>query len=195
MSAKRMVRGTLILGLGFFSLIAQTLLFRDFLTAFEGNELGIGSFFASWLLWVGLGAVGGRWAAQRLSGLTERFALTALLYLPAFALQHELLLSARSLSGVAAYEVFPFGRMFAVSLIVNAPISFTTGLLFTLACRWAASRSPGVKGSEGETIDAAGLPVARVYILETFGSFIGGLLVTVWLARGLPAERIALVAG
>jgi len=183
------------LGLGFFSLIAQTLLFRDFLTAFEGNELGIGSFFASWLLWVGLGAVVGRWATGRLSGLTERFELTALLYLPAFALQHELLLAARSLSGVSAYEVFPFGRMFAVSLIANAPISFTTGLLFTLACRWAASKPLGVKEAEGETIESAGLPVALVYILETFGSFIGGLLVTVWLARGLPAERIALVAG
>ena len=50
-------RSSLILGLGFFALVAQTLLFRDFLAAFEGSELGVGSFFGSWLLWVGLGAV------------------------------------------------------------------------------------------------------------------------------------------
>ena len=59
----KQLRSVLILGLGFFALVAQTLHFRDFLTAFEGNELGVGSFFGSWLLWVGLGAAIGRVAS------------------------------------------------------------------------------------------------------------------------------------
>ena len=80
-------RAAVVFGLGFFALVAQTLLFRDFLTAFEGSELGVGSFFGSWLLWVGLGAVAGRVAAGRLPGLAERLELTAMLYLPAFLLQ------------------------------------------------------------------------------------------------------------
>ncbi len=176
----KQLRSALILGLGFFALAAQTLLFRDFLAAFEGSELGVGSFFGSWLLWVGLGAVTGRIASQRLPDLTRRFELTVLLYLPAFLLQHYLITHARSLGGVPAYEVYPFGRMFAVGLIANAPISLVTGLLFTLACRW---------WEQGQT-----LPPARVYIVETFGSFFGGVTVTLLLAAGVAGETVICIS-
>ncbi len=69
----RTARYSVVFALGFFALVAQTLLFRDFLAAFEGNELAIGGFFGSWLVWVALGAcvprlarpavrhLGGRW--------------------------------------------------------------------------------------------------------------------------------------
>ena len=174
-------RSALILGLGFFALVAQTLLFRDFLAAFEGSELGVGSFFGSWLLWVGLGAVLGRAAAGRLEGLARRFELTVLLYMPALLVQQALIADARALGGVPAYEVYPFGRMLAVSLVANAPISLVTGLLFTLACRWWERE--------------AALPPARVYMVEALGSFLGGIGVTLLLARGLSAERIIAYAG
>ncbi len=217
------LRPALVFGLGFFSLVAQTLLFRDFLTAFEGNELGVGSFFTSWLLWVGVGALLGRLVAQRTERGPDLCGL-ALLYVPAFLLQHVLLLDARRLAGVSAYEAFPFGRMFAASLLLNAPVSFTTGLLFTLACRWAAGGGPGRTATGGSTrserdggpagVDDApptptsadsatggeerppgrGLPVALVYVLETLGSFVGGLVVTALLAGGLTAERVVLLS-
>ena len=169
-------RSVLILGLGFFALVAQTLLFRDFLTAFEGSELGVGTFFGSWLLWVGLGAVTGRVASRRLECLTRRFELTVLFYIPAFLLQQYLITQARGLGGVAAYEVYPFGRMFAVSMIANAPVSLVTGLLFTLACRWWERESA--------------LPPARVYMLEALGGFLGGIAVTLLLANGVTAESV-----
>ena len=174
-------RSALILGLGFFALVAQTLLFRDFLAAFEGSELGVGSFFGSWLLWVGLGAVLGRAVAGRLGGLVERFELTVLLYIPALVVQQALIADARALGGVPAYEVYPFGRMLAVSLVANAPISLVTGLLFTLACRWWERE--------------AALPPARVYMVEALGSFLGGIVVTLLLARGVCAESIIADAG
>ena len=173
-------RAAVVFGLGFFALVAQTLLFRDFLTAFEGSELGVGSFFGSWLLWVGLGAVAGRVAAGRLPGLAERLELTAMLYLPAFLLQQSLIAHARELGGVSAYEVYPFGRMFVVGLIANAPISLTTGLLFTLACRWWEREQA--------------LPPARVYIVETLGSFAGGIAATPLLAGGVTGESVFCLA-
>ena len=174
------LRSALVLGLGFFALVAQTLLFRDFLTAFEGSELGVGSFFGSWLLWVGLGAVVGRVAARRLAGMTRRFELTVLLYIPAFLLQHYLITQARGLGGVSAYEVYPFGRMAAVSMIANAPVSLVTGLLFTLACRWWEREQA--------------LPPARVYMVEALGSFLGGIVVTLLLASAVTAESVACYA-
>ncbi len=176
----RQFRSALILGLGLFALVAQTLLFRDFLTAFEGSELGVGSFFGSWLLWVGLGAAAGRVISRRLASLTRHFELTVLLYLPAFLVQQYLITHARSLGGVSAYEVYPFERMFTVGMIANAPISLTTGLLFTLACRWWQREQE--------------LPPARVYMVEALGGFLGGVAVTMLLVQDVTAENVICLA-
>ncbi|NLS94560.1 MAG: 4Fe-4S binding protein [Planctomycetaceae bacterium] len=172
----RKLRSALILGLGFFALAAQTLLFRDFLTSFEGSELGVGSFFGSWLLWVGLGAVVGRIVSHRVAGLTKRFELTVLLYLPAFLVQQYLIAHARDLGGISAYEVYPFARMFAIGMVANGPISLTTGLLFTLACRWWEQEQE--------------LPPARVYMVEALGGFLGGVVVTLLLVAQVTAEAV-----
>ena len=130
--APKLARSAVIVALGFFALVAQTLLFREFLIAFEGNELGVGSFFGSWLIWVALGAAVGRIQSRPMVELTRRFELLTLLYVPTFLLQHYTIEHARALGGVTAYEIYPFARMFAVSLLANGPISFVTGFLFTL---------------------------------------------------------------
>ena len=179
-SGRNESRLVVVFALGFFALVAQTLLFREFLTAFEGNELGIGAFFASWLVWVAIGALAGRAESRLHRALTRRFPLAALLYVPAFLLQHFLILRARALVGVQVYEVFPIAPMCAMSFLVNAPISFMTGFLFTRACRWAE--------------DACAIPVARVYVLETLGSCAGGAVVTLLLARSTPAEAVFIYA-
>ncbi len=175
-----LARFAAVFGLGFFALVAQTLLFREFLTAFEGSELGVGSFFGSWLLWVAIGAALARWRTRLASWLAGRFELATLLYLPAFLLQRYLILHARQLGGVSAYELYAFDRMLQFSLLANSPISFVTGLLFTLACRWWSVER--------------GLPVARVYVAETLGSFAGGVLVTLLLSFGVPAESLFLLS-
>lgn len=172
-------RYAVVLALGFFSLVAQTLLFRDFLTAFEGNEFGIGAFFASWLLWVAVGAVVGRAASVGWPAVASHFRYLALLYVPAYLVQQALILRIRSLTGVAAYEIFPFVPMFALSFLVNAPVSLMTGFLFTLACRWAADHSEA--------------PVSRVYVFETLGAFAGGLWVTLVLT-GIGTAEFAFAA-
>jgi spermidine synthase len=169
-------RLVLVASLGFYALVAQTLLFRDFLTVFEGNELGISAFFTSWLLWVAIGALVGRAEASVTSAVLRRFRWFVFLYIPAFLIQRYLVLHARTFVGVEAYELFPFMPMFGMAFLVNAPISFLTGLFFTLACRWTA-----------ETTD---LPVSRVYIFETLGSCFGGLFVTLELSLRFPPEGI-----
>ncbi|MHC4974185.1 MAG: 4Fe-4S binding protein [Planctomycetota bacterium] len=170
-----------VFALGFFALVAQALLFRSFLASFEGNELGIGAFFGTWLLWVATGAVLGRAVARRRDLGPPHVALLALVYLPAFVLQDQLIGSARAIAGVAAYELFPLHKMVLASLLANAPTSLLTGFLFTLACRCSA--------------DEAVLPVARVYVLESLGAFAGGIFVTMLLAGNLPAQAVFLRAG
>ncbi|MBN1268066.1 MAG: hypothetical protein JXB04_00620 [Kiritimatiellae bacterium] len=169
-----------VFAVGFFALAAQTLMFRSFLTVYEGNELGVGAFFSSWLVWVCIGAIAGRFMAGTFPALRRRFDLLPPLYVPAFLLQQYLVLHSRALAHIAPYEMFPFTKMFPVSLVANAPVSFVTGLLFVLACEWTATDRD--------------LPVAWVYMLEALGSFTGGVLVTLGLAYGMTSERIFLLS-
>lgn len=164
--------------LGFFSIAAQALLFRWFFTAFESNELGISAFFFSWLLWVTVGALAARLPVLR--GMTgPNFARSLWAYIPAFLLQRLLILNARPICGVAVYEAFPFARLFAAAILLNAPVSFVTGLLFTLSCRWL-----------GPSSDQR---VARVYSAEAIGSVLGGIWVTGLLALLPDTESAALL--
>ncbi len=173
-------RHLLIVALGFFALVAQTLLFRDFLTVFEGNELGISAFFASWLVWIAVGARVAR-AETRVNRLAvEFFPAFTLLLIPAFVVQHTVIPLTRALIGVEAYVLFPFVPMVGMAFLVNTPVCFLTGYLFARACPWAS--------------EAGALPVARVYILETAGSFLGAIVSTFLLSSAMPGESVFLCA-
>jgi len=177
----KVARGLLIFSYGLFSIGAQTLLFREFITTFEGNDISVGVFFASWFLWVGAGAMLARRVktsvAERLGG-TE---LLFLIYLPAFALQAVLIVQARQLAGLESYALWSVRDILLVSLVVNAPISLVTGMLFPIACRWFESGS-------NEQRDR--LPVSGVYMLEAAGSFVGGIGVTILLGFGVSLAAI-----
>lgn len=177
----KLARGLLIFSYGLFSIGAQTLLFREFLTAFEGNDISVGVFFASWFLWVGAGAMLARnvkTSAARWLGGTE---LLFLIYLPAFVLQTVLIIQARRLAGLESYALWSIRDILLVSLVVNAPISLVTGMLFPIACRWFESDSSEQRGR---------LPVSGVYTLEAAGSFAGGIGVTILLAFGASLATI-----
>lgn len=167
--------------LGAFALTAQTLLFRDFLSVFQGNELAIGLFFAAWLLWIVIGSSASRFRLfAHDSFLSHHYPLLALLYLPAFVLQEVLILHLRRWGGVASYEEFPFLRMIAFLFVANAPVSFCTGLLFPLACRWFSTQSEPSQRPFG---------IARLYRWEVFGSALGGIGTTLFLTFGFPPHR------
>ncbi len=161
--------------LGFFSLIAQTLLFREAFQVYEGSELGIGIFFGSWMLWVAMGA----WFSRFLplpAFLKNVPQCLPLLYIPAYFLESYGITHARDLSGVLAYEIYPYGEMLFSSLLVLAPVSFVTGLLFALSCRIFQDQGPHI--------------ISRVYILESLGAFSGGIWVTLALYFGVADSTL-----
>lgn len=165
-----------VFAIGFYALAAQTLLFRDFLSAFEGTELAMGGFFSSWLLWLALGAGCAGWFRRQAALSQQGWYLVVLLYLPAFLFQHWLLINARSVLGVEAFEAISLEYLLGFSFLANSLVSFLTGFIFSLACDWSQERST--------------LPVAWVYAVETLGSFAGATLVTVGLEVGIHPERI-----
>ncbi len=172
----KFARSLLIFSYGLFTIAAQTLLFREFITTFEGNDISVGLFFASWFLWVGLGALlvyRAKTFAEKLLGNIEFLFLG---YLPAFILQLILIIQARELAGIESYALLPIRAIVLLSIVVNAPVSIITGMLFPIACRWVQQDQR--------------LPVSRVYIIEAVGSFLGGLGVTVLLGFGASSARI-----
>jgi len=172
----RFARRLLIFCYGLFTIAAQTLLFREFITTFEGNDISVGFFFASWFVWVGLGAALIYRAEAFAEKLLKNIELLFLAYLPAFALQLILIIQAREIVGIESYALLPIRTILLLSIVVNAPVSIITGILFPLACRWSRQDQK--------------LPVSRVYITEAAGSFLGGLGVTVLLALGAGLIKI-----
>jgi len=177
----RFARGLLIVAYGLFTIGAQTLLFREFVTAFEGNDISVGVFFGSWFLWVGLGAMLVRRWGRLAQALLPHVELLFLTYIPALAIQLLLIVQVRELAGVASYDLMSVQAIVFWSLVVNAPVSLVTGLLFPLACRWVEQ--------------TRGFPVSRVYVLEAAGSFLGGIAVTVLLTLHMDAVRVLFLLG
>ncbi len=172
----KFARGLLIFSYGLFTIAAQSLLFRDFLTSFEGNDISVGIFFGSWFLWIGLGAIlvykGTSFAEKLLKNIEFLF----LCYLPAFILQLILIIQARNLAGVQAHALLSIRAILLLSILVNAPVSIITGTFFPLACRWVQKET-----------DSA---ISNVYVIEAAGSFVGGLGATVLLGLGVSSAKI-----
>ena len=177
-------RSLLIFNYGLFSIANQTLLFREFVTTFEGNDISIGFFFGSWFVWVGLGALLVYRAKSLARFLLHNIELLFLVYIPAFILQLILIIQAREIAGIESYMLWSVWSMFLSAIVINAPVSLVTGLLFPTACRWITS-NPAQQDK--------GLAVSNVYILEAAGSFIGGLGVTILLGFGVSMIRIFFV--
>ncbi len=143
--------------MGFFSLAAQVLLFRDYLTVLENHELASGAFFAFWLLWIALGA----WIGRLKIFCFTREEILIPFYFPAFFVQELLLLTSRSWAGGAAYEVFGISGLLMVSFFANGILSFMTGFLFAMLCRNHPS------GTAGE------ITPALYYTWECLGGVLG----------------------
>jgi predicted membrane-bound spermidine synthase/Na+-translocating ferredoxin:NAD+ oxidoreductase RnfG subunit len=172
----RLARSLLIFSYGLFTIAAQALLFRDFLTTFEGSDISVGTFFGSWFLWVGLGALLVYRAKTFAEKLLTNIEFLFLCYLPAFILELVLIIQARELAGIESYALLPIRTIVLLSIVVNAPVSIITGVLFPIACRWVRNEQA--------------LAVSHVYIIEAAGSFLGGLGTTLLLGVGVSSARI-----
>jgi len=172
----RFARGFLILSYGLFTIAAQALLFREFVTTFEGNDISVGIFFGCWFCWVALGAALIYRAKYIADKLLQNIEFLLLAFLPAFILEWILIVQARELAGIASYTLWSVRDILLLAFFVNAPVSIITGMFFPSACRWIQQ-------------DAA-FAVSRVYILEAAGSFLGGVGTTILLGLGVSSARI-----
>jgi len=195
----RFARGFLISSYGLFTIAAQALLFREYLTTFEGNDISVGFFFGSWFLWVAFGAILVYRTKTFAQILLKNIEFLLLAFLPGFILEWILIVQARELAGIESYTLWSIRAMLLLSLIINAPVSTITGMFFPIACRWVVGCAPHTKkmvgtrlgvGSPSRSGTAPPTAVSRVYIVEAAGSFLGGMGATVLLGLGVSSAKI-----
>ncbi len=171
-----------IVFVGCYATIAQVLIIREFLVVFFGSELCIGIILGTWLFGVATGAAIGGIVAGRLKKHLPAFIVVLMLMCVILPFELVLIRTLRLLLNVPAGQYIPILYLLFSSICIITPFSFTIGLSFPIGC----------KVVRGFTCDSAS-DIGLVYILESIGSLIGGLLFTFVLITRFQPLAITLI--
>lgn len=159
-------------------MLTQLLIFRELSILFYGNELFLGTFLSSWLFWVGSGSL----LARRLLKKDRPSAA----YFPYVFLAISLLFPATILLIRASKSAFPAGEFIGplgailYTFSAMSVLCVVIGGQFSIACAVISD-----KGKPGSAL-------ARVYLFETLGAVLGGVLFTYILIGSVPTFVLAL---
>ncbi len=159
---------------GLSAVIAQTLLFRELLVVFGGNELTVSLMLCIWLLSSATGSILFVRLFDRMRS-TKR-AYTLCLFLFTLWLPTALLLArlAHPLLGLGLGQVLSLGHIVLLCLLVLSVLALADGAMFALAYRGIGS-------------------VNQTYFFECLGALAGGILFTFVLLRFFSSTTIALI--
>ena len=177
---------------GAYALCAQAVLLREAQVILFGSELSWGLVLAFWLAGVAAGALVGGWLAKRAwPALTGASVALPLMLVVAVAL----LRTARTLMGVAPGEYVGPGEMTLITLVAALPVSFWVGLSFPAASALAADERYPVLAPGARPASERARAIGRVYLVESAGSLVGGILFSFVLVERLDAITLAFGGG
>ncbi|MDI6640925.1 MAG: spermine synthase [Elusimicrobiota bacterium] len=178
----------IILITGFSGIVAQVLLLRELLVSFYGNELSIGIILANWLLLEGIGSFV---VGKKIENIKDKFvafvsvciifsiSFPVTIY---FARILKLLLGAQFGEGVGIFSIF------YSTFALLTPVCVTHGALFTFGCKlYDEGRPRTLEAEDKEGAES----ISKVYIYETIGTVIGGLVITYLLIPYFNSFQIA----
>ena len=181
---RALVRHAAFFAAGLLATAAQALLLRELVVDAAGDEAAIGVGLAAWLTGIAFGAALARHRTPERAASDAGVGIALLAVLPLLGI-----VAGRLLRGVLAPdpgELPGLGTAILLALATLLPSGAAVGWAFT-ALASAASR-----------VWAAAEGVTRVYVIESLGSLVGGLLVTALagvlplrLSAALPAAAIA----
>ncbi|MBM3253170.1 MAG: hypothetical protein FJZ16_02815 [Candidatus Omnitrophica bacterium] len=161
---------------------SQVVLVREFLVIFQGNELSIGIILGLWFI---LGSIGAGIFGLFVDRIKHKIFVVSgcqtilSLFFPCSLILVRLI---RSVIGVSPAEIIGLLPMAISSLFILLFLCIFYGFLFTLSCKVYE-----------EEITKSSKSVGYVYILESIGASLGGLLVSLILIRYLNPLSIMLV--
>lgn len=165
--------------MGASGIVAQVILIRELLVSFLGNELTLGIILANWLI---LEAVGSFYFGKTVEKVKKK--LEVYVFLQLF-FSVSLPFSIYLCRGFKNFLITPgeglgFAPVLFSSFLILLPVALSHGTLFTYGCKLY---------SQYETREATS--IGKVYIFETIGSILGGLLITFILIRYFHSFDIA----
>jgi len=169
-----------LLLMGLSSITAQIVLLRELLVSFLGNELTLGVILASWLILVAAGSFLAGKSVEKVERKLEVFVAFQLIFSVAFPFAIFLCRIFKNILLATPGEVLGFAPIFYSSLLILLPVTLPYGALFTYGCKLYAQYAEENAASIG-----------KVYIIETIGAMIGGLLITFLLIQYLNPFTIA----
>jgi spermidine synthase len=165
--------------IGFGSIISQIILVREFLVSFYGNELSIGIIFFSWLFWIGLGSGIGNLVIYKIKNHLRIFSILIIIAPVITFLQILVIKFSRYFLNTPVGEYISILELIYFSFIVLSVGCFIWGMLFTIGSYISS------KDDEGKWMG-----VNKVYIYETLGSVLGGLLFSFFLVSVFSTFQI-----
>ncbi len=145
--------------LGFSSIITQVLLLRGLLSALTGNELLIGILLSNWLLLTGIGAYVGRFIKESHIDGSIRILQSLIAVIPILSILA--LFRSRYLLFSPGIEL-NLQEVMIYSFLLLAPFCLISGFLFNLYVSYVQKH---------RQIHS----LAKIYSIESAGSFVGGL--------------------
>jgi spermidine synthase len=166
--------------MGLSGITAQIVLLRELLVSFLGNELTLGVILANWLLLVAIGSFFIGKSVEKVDRKIEIFVVFQLVLSLAFPFAIFLCRIFKNILLTTPGEALGFAPIWYSSFIILLPVTLPYGALFTYGCKLYSQYARDGASSVG-----------KVYLLETLGSIIGGLLLTFLLIQYLNSFEIA----
>ncbi|MDI6803620.1 MAG: spermine synthase [Bacteroidota bacterium] len=183
-----------IIVMGFSGIVAQILILRELLVTFKGNELSIGMILANGLITEAFGSYFIGKQIEKIKNKTTAFVLFTILFSIFFIVTIWLIRIWKNLIGFQFGEGFGLFEIFYTSFIIILPVNIVHGALFTFGCRlfpvYLKSEQPlSIADNNGA------LQIGKVYIYETIGTGIGGIIFTYLLVTQFNSVQISLIIG
>jgi len=164
--SKTILVGVLLV-LGASGIVAQTVLLRELLILFAGNELSLGIIFGAWVVSEALGSLAAGRGLSRLSDHGGIFVFASLFFYILFPAAIYLARTYKPFAGIPAEFGIGFGQVICASFLVLLPVGFLHGFLFITACSLYVRMTGNGPAATG-----------RVYFWETVGTIGGGVAVS-----------------
>ncbi|OPY76089.1 MAG: Spermidine synthase [Syntrophorhabdus sp. PtaU1.Bin153] len=167
-----------VIGIG--GMVAQTILLREMLTIFSGNEFSIGILMASWIGWAAVGAfVGGKTgrSATQIGTLAWSLIVFSLLFPGTIYLVRV----AKTLIGIPPGMGVNISEIAYLSLLILLPMGFAHGFLFAIAC--PAYTKLTADGS---------LSIGKAFFYTMLGTVVGGITLTYTVIPSYHAFQVAM---
>jgi spermidine synthase len=171
--------------MGLSGIVAQIILLRELLVSFLGNELVLGILLANWLILEAAGSFLIGKTAEAAKRKQELYLLLQLLFALTLPLAVYFTRVFKTVLLLSPGEAVGFAPILACSFLILLPVAVPHGALFTFGSKLHSLTIHRNGASSGSSI-------GWVYVLETVGSIVGGVLLTFLLVQRFHSFTIVL---